>query len=532
MALSKHRQNILYRLPRVAICLSLLALLSAALPPSVTRPIVPKQSVNTQPGSATVKHTTNATLSLHKVDNHTCCGGQPDPTSTDDDGSYSVSVTWTSDAGAQWLVTAGGGASIAAHAKVTGSYKETDLSVYMGWGSCGQITSRTEKSASGSWDLSLPGFITSGLSGDLKAYSTTDYTHNIPGTGYSPPATGTTTHSEEGPGLCTYPPTHETKSWQGQGDLATTPFKEDDCYPYMNMFDANGRASGSCSSKGTDQYSQSTSTDTYEWNAQFQQQQCADSNTACPETHHYTLDLKSWIPQADLVDPFLPSAVNYPLTRDNLSEVLDPNCLVPSLQDEPFTIVESTFLGDSHKDYPGSFRVHAAISFDFDGVKITNFSSGSEGGTTVRQKTYSVEKPGSPPSVRTCTAKAPDSVEFSAEKTGSQNFTAGYKAGDPLIPLHGAPGLVQRVSVAIDSNGSVKINYHATDFPSAGIEVARDGTTILTALSNDASCLPPTAMHGALGAVRLFLGLNRSHDGTITADPKSPHSEAKDSPLC
>jgi hypothetical protein len=62
--------------------------------------------------------------------------------------------------------------------------------------------------------------------------------------------------------------------------------------------------------------------------------------------------------------------------------------------------------------------------------------------------------------------------------------------------------------------------------------VTRDGAIVLTATTNDVTCLSPAQVTGYSGAARVFYGLKSSHSGVLRADPKAPRSVTVPSELC
>ncbi|MDQ0118474.1 hypothetical protein J2T22_001652 [Pseudarthrobacter defluvii] len=492
-------------------------------------------------GSATLVHTVHADLALHQTLPHICCGGRSDPTHNDYDGSRDITVTWQSDPDAKWEGSPGigGPIRIAAHATVTRNYNEHDKTVHEGWGGCenGQtlpVKETDDIQATGSDSSTEEGYIVARTI-DNRLYVQLTH-HDIPSNEVNPPATYKQTTHGEGPGYCGNPPPDQTRTGVGGGNLfGTAPqgTMPENCllYEYIS-YSTPVNSQGSCTFSGSTQPPESSSqSDTYNWRV-YICPQVPSPGESCQPPHHFVVDLKSWIPMKDVVDPVLPNTVDYPSSVDY--EAFDANCYGGQLSfiDQLNTFVTSAYLGDAHAVFTGTYRSELIVSFDFDGKKIQNFDVAKNGGVSVRHKVYTTNRSGSPPVVHTCEDSEQDTLEGQAKQSGDASFVASYKASNPLIPLHLAPAFVQRVTAGFEGADTLKVSYTVTDFPSAGIEISRDGTKIVTALSNDASCIPYDSMHGLSGAIKLLIGLNRFSEGSFTASAKSPHTEGKASPLC
>ena len=115
----------------------------------------------------------------------------------------------------------------------------------------------------------------------------------------------------------------------------------------------------------------------------------ADSGGACG--HHYTVEVKAWIPFAHVVDPLAPDDLSYVYTLPTAMVGFSPNCVTIPATEELLTVVRSQMRGDGHTGFDGGFRLDELVSFDWDGQQITNFTatSGPQNvGPSFRDKSY------------------------------------------------------------------------------------------------------------------------------------------------
>jgi hypothetical protein len=251
------------------------------------------------------------------------------------------------------------------------------------------------------------------------------------------------------------------------------------------------------------------------------------SSNSCPG--HYTVTVEDWIPQSSVVDPFMPVPIPYLSTLSLSAYAVDPNCLQPPLPRGIYhSIVRSSFHGDGHPDFGGSYRVEFGIAFDFDGQSITNFQViPPRINPTVRNKTYTAGGK----VIASCSASGLAKFRGGAEQTSDTSFTINSGGANPLV--RPAPAFSIAVSGSLNDNGDLRLSLDLTDFPSGGIQVTKNGQDVLTDVANDVSCLPPSEVTGPRGATTLLEGLLRSHAETATASASAGAlSEDIPSPLC
>ena len=258
------------------------------------------------------------------------------------------------------------------------------------------------------------------------------------------------------------------------------------------------------------------------------------SPTPTPSTPaHYRLELKAWIPFAQIVDPEQPFSGAF-LDIPPFGGVAD-SCFSPPFLDQFATEVVSTYHGDGHPGYAGSYRVLVAAEFDWDGHQITNWKGpGALGypiyGTTKRLLDYFW-----PGHHHQCVADSATATQAVVATHTGNNFDLEIHSSNPLV--HPAPDIDSVLNGYIAPDGSIHFDATTDEFPSHGFRVLRNGQELGTAILNDASCIGAKNVLGLSGAIKLFEGLtsqDSGFSGTIPIPPPgdSPFEEALTSPLC
>jgi hypothetical protein len=249
---------------------------------------------------------------------------------------------------------------------------------------------------------------------------------------------------------------------------------------------------------------------------------------------HYTVNSEAWIPFASVVDPLFAFSLPYLTTIDPVEESLDPNCYKPPLAKWPTTVVSSTYGGDGHTAFgAGTYRLRTEISFDFDlsNRKITNFTQDSVPafGASRRTKVYTSRGK----VLDTCTQAGNTTNTQVAQQTSATDFSLGYSGKNPLsqpAALTASAHALIKGTVAAD--GSLRLSYTTTDFPSHGIQVSVNRNPVTTDIENDVSCLKPAQVLGVAAVARLLFGLKATETGAVTIEPSGSMTETKQSPLC
>jgi hypothetical protein len=247
---------------------------------------------------------------------------------------------------------------------------------------------------------------------------------------------------------------------------------------------------------------------------------------------HFVVNAEAWIPFPEVVDPYLPATVPYLLSEAEAHN--DPNCYTPAGSKLLSTYVTSTYGGDGHAAFgTGTYRLRTEVSFDFDPStgKITNFTKDAvlSVGTSHRYKVYTSNGV----VLASCIEAATATNTQTAQLGSGTSFTLGYSGKNPLAdPQFLTPSLTAVINGSLASDGSLTLHYKTTQFPSQGIQVSVNGSTVATDIENDVSCLGPKAVLGFSGLALIGRGLNFTESGSVTIQRSGDSSLSTRSPLC
>ena len=202
---------------------------------------------------------------------------------------------------------------------------------------------------------------------------------------------------------------------------------------------------------------------------------CDDGFIQELESHRYTIEVAAWIPQAAVVDPIYPK--RFRMTRWNQVG----GCMSPSR----IFVRGSTFRGDNHEGYEGSYRAAAEISFDWDGETMSEFTYSEDGeyGTTHRDFDYYNWK--GDRYVDSCTKEKTATKEATAGPTDVGEVFLALNAKNPMVT--GSPAI--NSSYTVEAYGhELYVDYDTDEFPSHGIQILKDGFPIATHVVNNADC--------------------------------------------
>jgi hypothetical protein len=219
----------------------------------------------------------------------------------------------------------------------------------------------------------------------------------------------------------------------------------------------------------------------------------SDWSCTSPVHHHFRIELKAWIPQPYVVDPFDP--------------LLTPG-INPSFVCGVHLATASRFLGDNYSSFDGGSSVRGSriVDFDWDGSRITNFTTQVVLGVTHRVIAYSdLLSSGS------CIQAQQASDSGFGTQTGPANVSMAIQTSNPLIP--GSPAIHAVMNIAVSADGTLNIDSQTTFFPSIAFRVTRDGQTSATDVVNDASCLSSDSVLGVTGLAKLSVGLLNFNNG-------------------
>ena len=281
----------------------------------------------------------------------------------------------------------------------------------------------------------------------------------------------------------------------------------------------------------------------------------ATATTAADIVDHFRVEMKAWIPHAEILDPYAPAEpVLFPRLlapylaeplRACVSSVFAPNA-------SPLTVarITSRFAGDAHTGFgvvdaaSPDYRIRTFAEFDFDGAKISDFRTDSGVGLTSR-----VIRASSGTRSASCaqTATANPAFWTRAVKTGDTTFTIGVSGYDPLVPrtLADWPPICERLPAAsqpscreilrrvpltpsidgsangrVATDGTVTFDYATDYFPNYGLAVKRNDDEPWDSVINATECVPAT---GYLGAATILARLQSDLD-------PNRHAAAMDTP--
>ncbi len=226
-------------------------------------------------------------------------------------------------------------------------------------------------------------------------------------------------------------------------------------------------------------------------------------------TTHYQVMIQGWIPQPLVVYPILPvEGLSYLF----LPVILDGNCItINDANTAAATTVTTLNNGNDHTAFQtakGSYKVMGSLDFDWDGVSIKNPIVARGEGTSQKIKLYWINGRGP---VRCQVEQTQSDADTTAHVTGPNTFSVniGLKAGkNPFTPEAVTPAIVNGVIGTVNSDGSLKLFYATTGFPSLAIQITRNGVVADTDITNDVSCLSNSDVRGPGGAAILATGLS------------------------
>lgn len=181
---------------------------------------------------------------------------------------------------------------------------------------------------------------------------------------------------------------------------------------------------------------------------------------------------------------------------------------------------ESLYRGDSHTAYDGAYRVLQAIEFDWDGEKIQNVTIPSIAHIGASHRDARI---------RYFDLRALDSRDVEDSETATATGAVTHQSTDREvhIGIHSANPLTAAPSPDIDADVSLFLSSDPTFgteeatvrwttdlMPSHGYQLIRDGTEVVTEVTNDISGIAPT---GPLAAAEIFIRLNsKANEGART----------------
>lgn len=204
----------------------------------------------------------------------------------------------------------------------------------------------------------------------------------------------------------------------------------------------------------------------------------------------YTITVRAWIPQDEIVDP------EHPIDGEavNLRQYC-PN--------RPFrqSYLTSRFKGDDHPGYAGGVRGQVSMVVDWDGSTMTRV-----GDTTVKEPSTRRIARYTDLGGETITCNQTDTAvpTVSAALTADNALRISLATKNPLTPQALTPP-IDAILTASFEGIDLAVTYTTDLFPSYGFEIRKNSLILGQHVTNDASCVPAL---GPVGAAQLGARLN------------------------
>lgn len=218
----------------------------------------------------------------------------------------------------------------------------------------------------------------------------------------------------------------------------------------------------------------------------------AAAGEAPATTDRYRVEIKAWIPHPKVVDPEEPARMSD--WAQTASDILPWSPVRPRYD------YHSYYRGDDHMGYAGSYRVRSAVEFDWDGSRITNLDHAGDAGASHRDwdaRAYLDYTLGETDLYKTSgNESATASGNWAGRQSGDRTFSVSFASPNPLV-MTWAPDIDSEVDGTFDSSGQLNLNYATDRFPSHGISVTKNGSSVHREVINDASGVPALGPVGA-----------------------------------
>jgi hypothetical protein len=238
------------------------------------------------------------------------------------------------------------------------------------------------------------------------------------------------------------------------------------------------------------------------------QRQAAAGASPAP-ADHYRVEIKAWIPHRRVVDPEEPARMS-----DWAQSASD---VVPWSPIRPRYEYHSYYRGDDHTGYAGSYRVHSAVEFDWDGSGISNLDHAGDAGASHRDwdaRAYLDYTLGETDVYTTSGSESATATgDWAGRQLSDRTFSLSFASPNPLV-MTWAPDIDSEVDGTFDSSGQLNLSYATDRFTSHGISVTKNGSVALRDIVNDASGVQAL---GPVGAAAIGHRLtDQSNRGTRT----------------
>ncbi|MEA3202322.1 MAG: hypothetical protein QOE90_3750 [Thermoplasmata archaeon] len=241
----------------------------------------------------------------------------------------------------------------------------------------------------------------------------------------------------------------------------------------------------------------------------------------------YDVELRSWIPQASLIDPVVSSECHvygcgcgydtgcveaadaYAYQWSGRSSTYQTSCYPSGRSVLGPDGIDGFYTGDGHAAYDGDYRVHSVLHMQWDGSALSNVAPEVFGnyGTTHLYRIY-WDASGSYQCLLDYDTATSSS---SGASTSSTAFSLSYSSKNPVAYNYptgsvNVPSIDGSLSGSFQGNGDLQLQYTTDEFPSHALRVTVNGVTALTMTPTDASCVNGQSVDGVKTALETSQG--------------------------
>ncbi len=215
----------------------------------------------------------------------------------------------------------------------------------------------------------------------------------------------------------------------------------------------------------------------------------------------YIVEFKAYIPQESVVDPRSLTSEEGTLDVTRCRPRPGFTSSYPPLHADYKATIQSSYEGDGHRGFHGTFRARQVMTFDFDGHHISNLRSsrGSFNFGVTRRIFEQRDRSGIV--TKRCVVERNDSGVSLARRTspgGLDRVDARLKAKNPLSqPAAFTPSLDALFSITFADAATARVSWQTDGYPSFAYSIVRNGVQITTSVVQDVSCSPVTGVAGA-----------------------------------
>ena len=216
---------------------------------------------------------------------------------------------------------------------------------------------------------------------------------------------------------------------------------------------------------------------------------------SCPIVDHYKIELKSWIPHSRVVDPVHPVPHAGPSPDSYKGK---DGCFPRTIPFNRRNVQTSSFKGDNHRSYDGSYRAQVSVEFDWDGTQMTNVESMPQGNLGRTHRDFRLKTASG--AVLRCT-KASQATQTSFSGVLNNAAFLDIHTSNPAIkfppPLPRTPDIDSVLTAKFVGPNTLRLKATPDMFPNHAYRVYKNGKPLLTHTTTDASCVKALGLEGA-----------------------------------